>query len=67
MVRGYGDLARLRRGQFLVGMLDPLLAPQAAREAAPTCVTAFALELLPRITRRRAWGRWSPPTTCDPR
>lgn len=61
-VRGHGanteagkaDLASFRRGQVLVGMLDPLNAPQAARELAATGVTSFALELLPRITRAQS-------------
>lgn len=61
-VRGLGanpevgrmDLGSLRAGQVVVGMLDPLNAPQAARELAATGVTAFALELLPRITRAQS-------------
>jgi NAD(P) transhydrogenase subunit alpha len=35
-------------------MLDPLNAPQALRDLAATGVTAFALELLPRITRAQS-------------
>jgi NAD(P) transhydrogenase subunit alpha len=58
-VRGYGanpeagraDLGRLRPGQVLVGFLDPIANPEAAAELAAREVTAFALELLPRITR----------------
>jgi NAD(P) transhydrogenase subunit alpha len=53
-VRGWGDRHLLRQGQALVGMLDPLSEPQAVKEAAPTGVTAFALELLPRITRAQS-------------
>jgi NAD(P) transhydrogenase subunit alpha len=61
-VRGYGanpragraDLALLRRGQALIGLLDPLTAPREARELAATGVTAFALELMPRITRAQS-------------
>lgn len=48
---GGADLKRLRQGQVLLGLLNPLGAPQAVREVAERGVTAFALELLPRITR----------------
>lgn len=51
---GQSDLERLRAGQGVVGFLDPLNAPQAARQLAATGVTAFALELLPRITRAQS-------------
>jgi NAD(P) transhydrogenase subunit alpha len=48
------DFARLRRGQLLVGFLDPLAAPQTVARLAESGVTAFALELVPRITRAQA-------------
>lgn len=48
---GQADLALLRPGQVLIGLLDPLGAPEAARRLAETGVTAFALELVPRISR----------------
>ncbi|MFQ5776772.1 MAG: Re/Si-specific NAD(P)(+) transhydrogenase subunit alpha [Terriglobia bacterium] len=41
----------LRPGQALVGLLNPLGAPEAVRELAGKGVIAFALELLPRISR----------------
>jgi NAD(P) transhydrogenase subunit alpha len=41
----------LHSDQILVGLMNPLGAPQAAQELAARGVTAFALELLPRITR----------------
>ena len=61
-VRGHGanaaagaaDLPSMRAGQAVIGMLDPLGAPQAARDLAQTGVTSFALELLPRITRAQS-------------
>jgi NAD(P) transhydrogenase subunit alpha len=61
-VRGYGanpaegraDLGRLREGQTLVAMLDPLSAAAQAEELAGRGVTAFALELMPRITRAQS-------------
>ncbi len=43
--------APLRSGQVLFSMLNPLGAPEALRDLAGKGVTAFALELLPRITR----------------
>jgi len=41
----------LRPGQVLVGFANPLGAPQAIRDLAGHGVTAFALELMPRIAR----------------
>ena len=48
---GHPDLELLRSGQIVLGLLDPLGTPEAAGELAGTGVTAFALELLPRISR----------------
>ena len=48
---GRADLELMRSGQLVVGILDPLGAPKAAQELADKGVTAFALELLPRISR----------------
>lgn len=45
------ELDLLRSGQLLVGMMNPLGAPQVVEELARRGVTAFALELLPRISR----------------
>lgn len=45
------DLALLRDGQVVIGLLNPLGAPEAARELAKRGVTTFALELVPRISR----------------
>ncbi len=52
--RGRADLERLRREQILIGMADPLSAPAGIREVAGRGVTAFALELMPRITRAQS-------------
>ena len=49
-----GDVALMRQGQVIVGMADPLGAPEAVREIAARGVTAFALELIPRITRAQS-------------
>jgi len=44
----------LRRGQIVVGFLDPIGAPQGIRAVAERGATAFALDLIPRITRAQA-------------
>jgi len=51
---GIEDLSRMREGQVLVGMADPLSAPDGIREAAARKVSVFALELLPRISRAQS-------------
>lgn len=48
------DLERLRPGQVLIGLLEPLAHPQGIAALAKRGVTAFALELVPRITRAQA-------------
>ena len=48
------DRDRLRQGQVVIGICDPLGAPDACREAAERGVTLFSLELVPRITRAQA-------------
>ncbi|MBN1490384.1 MAG: Re/Si-specific NAD(P)(+) transhydrogenase subunit alpha [Phycisphaerae bacterium] len=48
---GRADLTRLRKGQVLIGLAEPLSAREAIQELARTGVTLLALELLPRITR----------------
>ncbi len=49
-----GDLPLMRHGQVVIGMADPLGSPDLARELASRGVTAFALELIPRITRAQS-------------
>ena len=48
---GCADLELLRGGQVVIGLLNPLGAPEAARALAEKGVIAFALELVPRISR----------------
>ena len=48
---GRADLPLLRRGQALIAFLRPLGSPESAKEIAATGATAFAVELMPRITR----------------
>ena len=49
-----GDLALMRDGQVVIGLADPLGAADLVRELAGRRVTAFALELIPRITRAQS-------------
>ena len=48
------DRDRLRPGLIVVGLCDPLSAPDACREAADKGATLFSLELVPRITRAQS-------------
>ncbi len=51
---GGADLASLREGQVLIGLLNPLGKPEDARALAEKGATSFALELLPRISRAQS-------------
>jgi NAD(P) transhydrogenase subunit alpha len=51
---GKDDLPLLRRGQVLIGFLRPLGSLQVVQEMAATGTTAFAIELMPRITRAQS-------------
>ena len=48
------EIAALREGAAYIGFLRPLDAPAVARRLAQRRVTAFALELVPRITRAQS-------------
>ena len=48
------DMESFRAGQIVLGLLNPLGAPEAVRALAGKGVTAFALELLPRISRSQS-------------
>ncbi len=48
------DLPLLRRGQILVGLMEPLWQPAVMGQLAERGVTAFALELMPRISRAQS-------------
>jgi len=48
------DLALIRKGQLIIGMMDPLASPQAAQAVAAKGATAIALELVPRISRAQS-------------
>lgn len=53
-VCGEDDLARLRSGQLIAGMMDPLGSPTIAEQFARAGVTAIAMELVPRISRAQS-------------
>jgi proton-translocating NAD(P)+ transhydrogenase subunit alpha len=48
---GHEDLPLLRSNQTLIAFFRPLGSPATVQEVADTGVTAFAVELMPRITR----------------
>ncbi len=52
--RGREDLSRFRAGQVVVGFLRALGNPEAIEALAKTGVSAFAIEMLPRITRAQS-------------
>ncbi|HCQ99620.1 MAG TPA: hypothetical protein DIU48_09375, partial [Acidobacteria bacterium] len=51
---GRSDLGRLRSGQTIIGFSEPLSEPASAGELADLGVTAFSMELIPRITRAQS-------------
>ena len=51
---GRDDLPLLRPGQVLIGFLRPLGARETIEELAATGVTAYSIELMPRITRAQS-------------
>ncbi len=51
---GRDDLPLLRAGQVLIGFLRPLGDPRTVEEIARTGAIAFAVDLMPRITRAQS-------------
>ena len=51
---GRADLEIMRAGQVLIGLCDPLGAPELAKELADRGVTSFSMELVPRIARAQS-------------
>jgi NAD(P) transhydrogenase subunit alpha len=51
---GKADVAMMKKGQTVIGLLDPLTEPKTAESLAQAGVTSFSLELLPRITRAQS-------------
>jgi NAD(P) transhydrogenase subunit alpha len=60
---GRDDLPLFRRGQALIGFLRPLDSAETVREIAARGVTAFAVELMPRITRAQSMDALSAMST----
>ncbi len=51
---GQDDMCRYTSGQIVIGLCDPLGAPQQSKLLAEKGVTLFALELVPRISRAQS-------------
>ena len=51
---GRADLELMRAGQVVIGLSEPLGEPAAGRTLADRGVTAFSMELIPRITRAQS-------------
>jgi NAD(P) transhydrogenase subunit alpha len=51
---GQADIPLMRRGQAVIGFLRPLGSLEVIREIAATGASAFAIELMPRITRAQS-------------
>lgn len=62
---GHLDIPLLRAGQAVVGFLDPLGSPEFARDLAQKGVTAFAIELMPRVARAQSMDALSSQATIS--
>lgn len=60
---GKEDVALYREGQFLVGFLRPLGAVETLKDIAAKGVSAFSVELMPRITRAQSMDALSSMST----
>ena len=59
------EIGRMQRGSVLICFLEPLTAPDRARALASAGVTAFAMELIPRITRAQSMDALSSQSTVS--
>jgi H+-translocating NAD(P) transhydrogenase subunit alpha len=59
------EVARLRRGQVLIGFLQPLTDAAGIARLADRGVTGFAMESIPRITRAQAMDALSSQATVS--
>jgi NAD(P) transhydrogenase subunit alpha len=57
------EVGKLTRGATLIGFLRPLDQPQLASQLASAGITAFAMELMPRITRAQSMDALSSMST----
>jgi NAD(P) transhydrogenase subunit alpha len=53
-IYGLADLGLFRPGQALIAFLNPLMSLEVDKDLARRSVTAFALELIPRISRAQS-------------
>ena len=51
---GQADLELMRREQVVIGFMEPLSAPELCKDLADRGITAFSMELMPRITRAQS-------------
>jgi NAD(P) transhydrogenase subunit alpha len=51
---GRADLEKLRQGQVVIGLAEPLTADEANQAMASHGVTLFSMEMMPRITRAQS-------------
>ncbi len=58
-----GEIARLREGQVLLALLQPLADPELVRALAERGVTAFSLDSIPRVTRAQPMDALSSQST----
>jgi NAD(P) transhydrogenase subunit alpha len=59
------ETSHLRRGQAVIGFADPLGSPAGVRALADAGVTAFSMELMPRITRAQSMDALSSMATIS--
>jgi H+-translocating NAD(P) transhydrogenase subunit alpha len=57
------EIVRLREGQVLVALLQPLTSPELVRALAERRVTAFSMDTIPRITRAQPMDALSSQST----
>lgn len=57
------EISRLKEGQILISHLQSLYKPATARALAAAKITAFSMELVPRITRAQAMDALSSQST----
>jgi NAD(P) transhydrogenase subunit alpha len=58
------EIARLREGQVLLALLQPLVDPELIRVLAGRGVTAFSLDSIPRVTRAQPMDALSSQSTA---
>jgi NAD(P) transhydrogenase subunit alpha len=61
--QGRADLELLHESQTIIGFLEPLTALEEVKALAERVVTAFAMELIPRITRAQSMDALSSQAT----